>query len=128
MRLGSQRRELSSDDAAPNSSRPSRSRRSEKLPQHKQDLCSMKARGFRPKSSNTTPLRSSIKSAGMSTHGVPCPIPISTPETARILQHWRHHQFSSVRPFFCEVEAVETAIWLTEGAPQSKNGKRLLEH
>ena len=24
-----------------------------------------------------------------------------TPETARLLQHWRHHPFSSVRPFFC---------------------------
>ncbi len=37
-----------------------------------------------------------------------------TPETARLLQHWRHHQFSSIRPFFCEVEAAETAIWLIE--------------
>jgi hypothetical protein len=27
-----------------------------------------------------------------------------------------------VRPFFCQVEAVETAIWLTEVAPQSKHG------
>ena len=46
-----------------------------------------------------------------------------TPETARLLQHWRHHEFSGVRPFFCQVEAVETAIWLTEVAPQSKNGE-----
>jgi type III restriction enzyme len=51
-----------------------------------------------------------------------------TPETARLLQHWRHHKFSGVRPFFCQLEAVETAIWLTEVAPQSKNGKRLLDH
>jgi type III restriction enzyme len=51
-----------------------------------------------------------------------------TPETARLLQHWRHHKFSDIRPFFCQVEAVETAIWLTEVAPQSKNGKRLLDH
>ena len=51
-----------------------------------------------------------------------------TPETARLLQHWRHHKFSAIRPFFCQVEAVETAIWLTEVAPQSKNGKRMLEH
>ena len=51
-----------------------------------------------------------------------------TPETARLLQHWRHHRFSSIRPFFCQVEAVETAIWLTEVAPQSKRGKRLLDH
>lgn len=51
-----------------------------------------------------------------------------TPETARLLQHWRHHDFSSVRPFFCQVEAVETAIWLTEVAPHSKAGKRFLDH
>ena len=51
-----------------------------------------------------------------------------TPETARLLQHWRHHNFSGIRPFFCQVEAAETAIWLTEVARQSKNGKRLLDH
>ena len=51
-----------------------------------------------------------------------------TPETARLLQHWRHHKFSEFRPFFCQVEAAETAIWLTEVAPQSKSGKRLLDH
>ena len=51
-----------------------------------------------------------------------------TPETARLLQHWRHHDFSGIRPFFCQVEAVETAIWLTEVATQSKSGKRLLDH
>ena len=33
-----------------------------------------------------------------------------TPETARLLKHWRSHRFSSIRPFFCQVEAVETAI------------------
>ena len=42
-----------------------------------------------------------------------------TPETARLLKHWRHHDFSEFRPFFCQVEAVETVIWLTEVAPQS---------
>ncbi|MGO9914681.1 MAG: BPTD_3080 family restriction endonuclease [Isosphaeraceae bacterium] len=51
-----------------------------------------------------------------------------TPETARLLEHWRHHDFAGVRPFFCQVEAVETAIWLTEVAPQSKRGKQILEH
>jgi len=52
-----------------------------------------------------------------------------TPETARLLQHWRHHRFSSYRPFFCQVEAAETAIWLTEVAPQAgKEAKDLLDH
>jgi len=43
-----------------------------------------------------------------------------TPETARLLQHWRHHKFSSIRPFFCQIEAIETAIWLTEVAPAAR--------
>jgi type III restriction enzyme len=51
-----------------------------------------------------------------------------TPETARLLQHWRSSNFGDVRPFFCQVEAAETAIWLTEVAPQSTAGKRILEH
>lgn len=52
-----------------------------------------------------------------------------TPETARLLQHWRHHDFSGIRPFFCQIEAVETAIWLTEVAPQiGKAGESFLQH
>jgi type III restriction enzyme len=52
-----------------------------------------------------------------------------TPETARLLQHWRHHQFSGFRPFFCQVEALEVAIWLTEVAPKlGARGAKLLDH
>src|SRR5579864_3322763 len=51
-----------------------------------------------------------------------------TPETERLLQHWRHHNFSTFRPFFCQVEAVETAIWLTEVAPKLARGKAFIEH
>ncbi len=52
-----------------------------------------------------------------------------TPETARLLQHWRSHKFSDIRPFFCQVEAVETAIWLTEVAPNAgAAAKAFLEH
>ncbi|MCP5247823.1 MAG: DEAD/DEAH box helicase family protein [Candidatus Accumulibacter sp.] len=51
-----------------------------------------------------------------------------TPETVRLLQHWRQHDFNDFRPFFCQVEAVETAIWLAEVAPQSRYGKGILEH
>ncbi|WP_435548126.1 BPTD_3080 family restriction endonuclease [Desulfobacterium sp. N47] len=52
-----------------------------------------------------------------------------TPETARLLQHWRHHKFNYIRPFFCQVEAVETVIWLTEVATKSgKSEKGFLEH
>ena len=50
-----------------------------------------------------------------------------TPETARLLDHWRNHKFASIRPFFCQVEAVETMIWLTEVAPQlGKAGEQIL--
>ena len=47
-----------------------------------------------------------------------------TPETARLLRHWRHHSFNDIRPFFCQVEAAETAIWLTEVAPALGNAGR----
>ncbi|MBS0305711.1 MAG: DEAD/DEAH box helicase family protein [Proteobacteria bacterium] len=56
-----------------------------------------------------------------------------TPETARLLQHWRQHEFQGVRPFFCQIEAVETAIWLTEVAPKlgagvNSPGRKFREH
>jgi type III restriction enzyme len=52
-----------------------------------------------------------------------------TPETARLLQHWRAYAFQGVRPFFAQVEAVETAIWLTEVAPQSgKTGDEFIDY
>ena len=41
-----------------------------------------------------------------------------TPETERLLTHWRYHNFEGIRPFFCQIEAAETAIWLTEVAPK----------
>ena len=52
-----------------------------------------------------------------------------TPETARLLEHWRGHRFGDIRPFFCQVEAVETVIWLTEVAPGlGREGRRFLDH
>ena len=51
-----------------------------------------------------------------------------TPETARLLQHWRS-RLQGPRPFFCQVEAAETAIWLTEVAPQQGGrGTKFLEY
>ena len=45
------------------------------------------------------------------------------------MQHWRHHQFENLRPFFCQVEAIETAIWLTEVAPKlGKRGEKFWDH
>jgi type III restriction enzyme len=51
-----------------------------------------------------------------------------TPATACLLNHWRHHPFQGVRPFFCQVEAVETVIWLTEVAHKRKQYARIWEH
>jgi type III restriction enzyme len=52
-----------------------------------------------------------------------------TPETARLLEHWRHHRFAGIRPFFCQIEAVETAIWLMEVAPKiGKIGTQFIDY
>jgi type III restriction enzyme len=39
-----------------------------------------------------------------------------TPTTQRLLEHWRSPNFAGQRPFFCQIEAIETLIWLTEVA------------
>lgn len=53
-----------------------------------------------------------------------------SPETQRLLQHWRRprEDWTNLCPFFCQVEAAEIAIWLTEVAPKVKEGKRFLDH
>ena len=52
-----------------------------------------------------------------------------TPITQRLLQHWRaiqRDETQAIRPFFCQLEAVETAIWMTEVAPKmGERGKRV---
>jgi hypothetical protein len=51
-----------------------------------------------------------------------------TPVTQRLLTYWRDHNFETVRPFFCQVEAVETAIWLTEVAPKQRQHAKFWEY
>ncbi|MCV0407223.1 MAG: DEAD/DEAH box helicase family protein [Rhizobiaceae bacterium] len=50
--------------------------------------------------------------------------------TQRLLQHWRAIQADpaqTIRPFFCQLEAVEAAIWLAEVAPEmGRRGRRFL--
>ncbi len=41
-----------------------------------------------------------------------------TPTTEALLKHWRSSDFAGLRPFFCQLEAVETIVWLTEVAPR----------
>jgi len=50
-----------------------------------------------------------------------------TGPTQRLLDHWRHHQFVGPIPFFCQLEAIETIIWLTEVAPRRAASKGLLD-
>ncbi len=52
-----------------------------------------------------------------------------TPATQRLLDHWRRpkEQWAGPRPFFCQIEAVETMIWLTEVAPKRAATKGLLD-
>lgn len=51
-----------------------------------------------------------------------------TSTTARLLQHWRDYEFQGIRPFFCQLEAVETIIWLTEVARKNPLYKRFWNH
>ena len=58
--------------------------------------------------------------------GFPEPNWSVTPETAKLLKHWRSGRFQNQRPFFCQVEAAEIYIWLTEVAPRTEVGRRIL--
>ncbi|MFZ4747923.1 MAG: BPTD_3080 family restriction endonuclease [Sphingomonas sp.] len=51
-----------------------------------------------------------------------------TPATARLLHHWRRTEVEGLRPFFCQVEAVETVIWLTEVASGQRRYAHIWEH
>ncbi len=43
--------------------------------------------------------------------------------TKRLLEHWKDPEnFDRRRFFFCQLEAVETLIWLTEAAPSERTG------
>jgi type III restriction enzyme len=79
---------------------------------------------------NPTPIINEIRDHVAAWRALPNPNDWQvTPATARLLQHWRHHPFQSIRPFFCQVEAVETIIWLTEVAPTlGKRGDRFWAH
>ncbi|HRJ60370.1 MAG TPA: DEAD/DEAH box helicase family protein [Azospirillaceae bacterium] len=68
---------------------------------------------------NPTPIINEIRRQVAAWRALPNPDKWGvTAETARLLRHWRHHPFMGPRPFFCQIEAVETAIWLTEVAPR----------
>lgn len=49
--------------------------------------------------------------------------------TQRLLEHWRrpNDEWAGPRPFFCQIEAVEAMIWLTEVAPRRAATRGLLD-
>ncbi len=78
---------------------------------------------------NPTPIINEIRSHIASWRALPSPADWGvTPATASLLTHWRHYNFQGVRPFFCQIEAVETLIWLTEFARQKKQYKHIWRH
>ena len=79
---------------------------------------------------NPTPIINEVRTYVESWRNLPNPDQwLVTPETARLLTHWRNHPFEAIRPFFCQIEAVETAIWLTEVAPKmGARGTKFWDH
>ena len=68
---------------------------------------------------NPTPIINEVRTYVAAWRALPNPDQwLVTPETARLLKHLRGHNFEGIKPFFCQIEAVETAIWLTEVAPE----------
>jgi len=78
---------------------------------------------------NPTPIINEIRNHVASWRALPNPADWGvTPTTARLLTYWRSHQFSGVRPFFCQIEAAETIIWLTEVAPKFPRYRSIRTH
>ncbi|MER9330600.1 BPTD_3080 family restriction endonuclease [Mesorhizobium sp. M0488] len=78
---------------------------------------------------NPTPIINEIRGHIESWRALPNPNDWGvTPVTQRLLQHWRHHEFSNQQPFFCQIEAVETAIWLAEVARGRKQYAHIFRH
>jgi type III restriction enzyme len=78
---------------------------------------------------NPTPIINEIRSHVASWRSLPNAADWGvTPITARLLNHWRHHEFNGVKPFFCQIEAVETVIWLTEVARNQGRYAKFWEH
>ena len=76
-----------------------------------------------------TPIINEIRSRVADWRRLPSPADWGvTPATTRLLQHWRHYDFQAIRPFFCQLEAVETIIWLTEVARSQKTQRRYWDH
>ena len=77
----------------------------------------------------TNNLVNDIRSAVTNWRALPNPADWGvTPATQRLLLHWRRHSLQTVQPFFCQIEAVETAIWLAEVARRDRRYERFRKH
>jgi type III restriction enzyme len=78
---------------------------------------------------NPTPIINEIRNHVASWRALPNPADWGvTPTTARLLAYWRTHKFSGLQPFFCQIEAVETIIWLTEVASRRPQYRTIRAH
>jgi type III restriction enzyme len=78
---------------------------------------------------NPTPIINEIRGYVAAWRALPNPANWGvTPATQRLLAHWRRPDWTGVRPFFCQVEAVETIIWLTEVAPHDRRHDKFRQH
>jgi type III restriction enzyme len=78
---------------------------------------------------NPTPIINEIRSHVASWRALPNPADWGvTPTTARLLAYWRSHEFTNIQPFFCQVEAVETIIWLTEVSQRRPQYRSIRTH
>lgn len=79
---------------------------------------------------NPTPIINEVRTYVQAWRALPNPDQwLVTPERTRLLRHWRSHKFEGINPFFCQIEAVETAIWLTEVAPKmGARGAKFWDH
>ncbi len=78
---------------------------------------------------NPTPIINEIRQHVTTWRDAPESVWGVTPTTARLLKYWRTGEnFQSIRPFFCQVEAVETLIWLTEVARKTRAHKKFWGH
>ena len=78
---------------------------------------------------NPTPIINEIRQHVASWRALPNPADWGvTPTSVRLLTYWRSHQFSGIKPFFCQIEAVETIIWLTEVASRRPQYRSIRGH
>jgi len=88
------------------------------------DRAEGEAQGYNP-----SPIINEIRGHLETWRGLPSPHDWGvTPATQQLLQYWRTHEFNAFRPFFCQLEAVETVIWLTEVARGRRQYAHIFRH